>query len=137
MTKILHRLLLAALLAACVISCTATGSHQEVLVLAYQDFGPQVIARDVLGMEWWQWQEHGDSKPGTRYDVKVAVYRHVQLEDVKKTYPVLPEQQKDFRYLEHTKALHFLDEKIQENVLDDVTTTLKATRKKITDALGE
>ncbi len=136
MTKISLRLLFAALIAVCLISCSAQGK-QEVLVLAYQDFGPQVIARDVLGMEWWQWQEHGDSDPATRYDVKVAVYRHVQLDEVKQQHPVLPAQQKDFRYLEHNKALHFLDEKIQENVLDDVTATLKATRKKITDALGE
>lgn len=136
MMKISLRLFFAALIAVCLISCSAPGK-QEVLVLAYQDFGPQVIARDVLGMEWWQWQDHGDSTPETRYDIKVAVYRHIPLEDVKKTCPVLPEQQKDFRYLEHKKALHFLDEKIQENLLEDVTATLKATRKKIAAVLGE
>jgi hypothetical protein len=130
------RLLFAALAMICLTSCAARG-RQEVLVLAYQDFGPQMLAREVLGMEWWQWEDHGDSSPEARYDVKVAVYREMPLEDVKKQYPVLPEQRKDFRYVEYKKALQFLDEKIQENVMEDVTDALKVTRKKITETLGE
>ena len=138
MKKILSRLLIAPLMAVCLTSCAALGNgRQKVLVLAYQDFGPQVIAREVLGMEWWQWQEHGDSDPAVRDDIKVAVYKKIPLAEVKNKYPVEPEQKKDVRYLEYQNALNFLDEKITENLMEDVTDTLKKTRGKIVDSLGE
>jgi len=38
-------------------------SRQEVVLLDYNDFGPQIIAQEVISMEWWQWQDHGDSDP--------------------------------------------------------------------------
>ena len=117
-------------------SC-AVHSRQEVVLLDYNDFGPQIIAQEVIGMEWWQWQEHGDSDPTVVYPVKVVVYRDIPLTEVQQRYPVEPEQRKDFRYLEYRNALRFLDEKITENMLEDVTEQLKATRKKITEQLGE
>jgi len=67
----------------------------------------------------------------------VVVYRDIPLPEVQQKYPVDPEQQKDFRYLEYRNALRFLDEKITENMLDSVTEQLKSTRKKITEQLGE
>lgn len=138
MKKALSRLFIAALVAVCLTSCAALGNgRQKVLVLDYQDFGPQVLAREMLGMEWWQWQEHGDPDPAARYDIKVAVYKDIPLAEVKNKYPVEPEQKKDVRYLEYQNALNFLDKKITENVMEDVTGTLKKTRKKIVDSLGE
>ena len=125
-------LLLFTLLTSC-----SVHSQQEVVLLDYQDFGPQIIAREVIGMEWWQWQEHGDSDPAAVYPVKVAVYRDIPLTEVAQRYPVEPEQKKDFRYLEYQNALRFLDKKITENVQESVTEQLKATRKKITEQLGE
>ena len=112
-------------------------SQQEVTLLDYNDFGPQIIAREVIGMEWWQWQTHGDPDPAAVYPVKVAVYRDIPVTEVQQRYPVKPEQEKDFRYLEYQRALRFLDEKIAENVQENVTEQLKATRKKIVGQLGE
>ena len=112
-------------------------SQQEVALLDYNDFGPQIIAREAVGMEWWQWQDHGDSGPAAIYPVKVAVYRDIPVTEVEQRYPVKPEQKKDFRYLEYQRALRFLDEKIAENVQENVTEQLKATRKKIVDQLGD
>jgi hypothetical protein len=125
-------LLLFTLLTSC-----SVHSQQEVVLLDYQDFGPQIIAREVIGMEWWQWQEHGDSDPAAVYPVKVAVYRDIPLTEVEQRYPVEPEQKKDFRYLEYQRALDFLDEKITENMLENVTEQLKTTRKKIVSQLGK
>ncbi len=125
-------LLLFALLTSC-----SVHSRQEVVLLNYNDFGPQIIAREVIGMEWWQWQDHGDSDPATVYPVKVAVYRSIPLTEVEQRHPVEPEQKKDFRYLEYQRALRFLDEKIAENIQENVTEQLKATRKKIVSQLGE
>lgn len=119
-------LLLFTLLTSC-----SVHSQQEVVLLDYNDFGPQIIAREVIGMEWWQWQDHGDPDPAAVYPVKVAVYRNIPLSEVKQRYPVEPEQKKDFRYLEYQNALRFLDEKITENVQESVTEQLKAARKKI------
>ena len=112
-------------------------SQQTVILLDYRDFGPQAIAHEVVGTEWWQWQNHGDPDPAARYDIKVAVYKDIPLTEVKNKYPVEPEQNKDVRYLEYQQAVGFLDEKIAENVMKSVTERLKATRKKITDRLGQ
>lgn len=106
------------------------------IVLDYEDFGPQAIANEVIGSEWWQWQSHGDSRPA-EYDIKVIVYRYVDFDNVKKQYPVDPEQKKDFRYLEYKNALSYLDEKINENVIEQVTKTLQETREKIIAGLGK
>ena len=125
-------LLLLTLLTSC-----SVHSQQEVILLDYNDFGPQIIAREVIGMEWWQWQDHGDSDPAAVYPVKVAVYRDIPLTEVEQKYPVEPEQKKDFRYLEYQNALRFLDKKITEDMQESVTEQLKATRKKITEQLGE
>ncbi|MCI5146157.1 MAG: hypothetical protein D3923_11665 [Candidatus Electrothrix sp. AR3] len=114
---------------------SCSGHSQQIILLDYQDFGPQVIAHEVIGMEWWQWQNHGDSDPATTDDIKVAVYRDIPIAEAQKNYPVDPEKKRDVRYLEYQKALGFLDEKIGENVQESVTETLRATRKRITNTL--
>jgi hypothetical protein len=128
---------LAALLLFVLLTSCSVHSQQEVVLLNYNDFGPQVIAQEVIGMEWWQWQDHGDSDPAVVYPVKVVVYRNIPLAQVEQRYPVEPDQNKDFRYLEYQHALRFLDEKIAENIQENVTEQLKTTRKKIVTLLGE
>jgi hypothetical protein len=110
--------------------------NENIVVFNYKDFGPQVIASEIIGMEWWQWQPHGESRPA-QYDVKVVVYRNVTLERVKNIYPVISEQKQDYRYLEYDAALVYLDEKIKENVIEDVTARLKETKKLIVSKLGD
>lgn len=103
---------------------------QNSIVLNYSDFGPQVIANEIIGMEWWQWQPHGESRPAG-YDIKVVVYQNLSLDEIKKTYPVKPEQEQDYRYLKYEKAINYLQDKINENVIEDVTTKLKVTRTRL------
>ncbi len=103
---------------------------QNTIILDYSDFGPQVIAGEVVGMEWWQWQSHGEPRPAA-YDIKIVVFQDIPLMDVKKLYPVNPEMKKDYRYLKYEKALNFLNSKINDDVMEKVTSVLETTRTKL------
>ena len=127
------RILLCFLVSFILLSCSTVGNRQTTLVLDYKEFGPQIIASEVVGMEWWQWQDHGASRP-TNYPIKVVVYRNIALETVKNQYPVAQQQEKDFRYIEYASAMTYLDEKIKEDIMSDVTLVLKKTRLKLIDA---
>lgn len=116
------------------VACSGLARKNAVL-LDYSDFGPQVIASEIVGMEWWQWQLHGDSRP-VNYDVKIVIYRGRSLNEIKNIYSVEPENKLDFRYLEYQQALTFLDDKIEENAFEGVTSTLEESRKKIVRTLG-
>lgn len=117
-----------------IVGCATIGNKNTV-VFDYNDFGPQVVANEIVGMEWWQWQPHGEPRP-TTYDVKVVVYRNVTLGYVKNKFPVIPEKEKDYRYLEYEAALEYLNEKISDDVSEQVTDRLKKTRKKLVDTLS-
>lgn len=118
------------------ISGCSNSINQNALVLSYSDFGPQVIASEIIGMEWWQWQSHGESRP-TKYDIKVVIYNKIDIADIKKLYPVIEKQNQDYRYIEKSTALKYLDEKIKENAIEQVTNTLIATRNKIKSTFNE
>lgn len=114
----------------------SSSQHMDIAVLNYKDFGPQVIASEVIGMEWWQWQLHGGSRPKD-YTIRVVVYRDLPLEEVEKIFPVVPEQEQDYRYVQYDAALHYLDEKIGGNIIGGTTARLQETRKKIIAQLGK
>lgn len=111
-------------------ACTDT-RDQSTMVLDYKEFGPQVIAHEIIGNEWWQWDAHGAPDPTKTYDIKVVVYRNIDLSSVKIQFPVDAAKQKDYRYLEHSQSISYLNKHINENVLTDVTKTLVKTRSKI------
>lgn len=100
------------------------------------------MAWETIGMDWWQWDNHGDSDPRSRCDIKVVVYRDVPLERVKLMFPVRKEKNQDFRYLEYSKALEYLDKGIKEtrdeevSILKSLAERLRDTRKRILEALG-
>ena len=98
------------------------------VVMSYRDFGPQAMSWEVIGKEWWQWQKHGDSNPDTKYDIKVVVYKNITLNKVKSLYPVNKNKNQDYRYIEYSNALTFLDKNIKENVIQAITTRLKQTK---------
>ena len=50
--------------------------------------------------------------------------------------PVIEEKKQDYRYLEYTKALEYLDKTIEENLVSEVTKVLKQTRNVIVAKLG-
>ncbi|MFV1985132.1 MAG: hypothetical protein ACC657_16405 [Thiohalomonadales bacterium] len=116
-------------------SCTINEFENNTIVLNYNDFGPQVISNHVLGMGWWQWQNHGASRPKL-YDIKVVVYRNIELHKIKKTYPIDPIAKKDYRYFRYSDAIKYLNKHIKDNVMEELTKQLKRTKKKITSHLG-
>jgi len=116
------------------VGCASTS--KRTIVMNYSDFGPQAAAWEYIGMKWWQWESHGGSNPGTKYDIKVIVYRSIPLAEVQKIYPVNQEKKQDYRYLEYAKALEYLDKTIEENLVPEVTEVLKKTRNVIVAELG-
>ena len=83
------------------------------VILPYSAFGPQVAAHKLIGMKWWQWNTHGDSKPRD-YPIKVVVFWDQTLEVTAKNYPVERAKEKDFRYVEYSKALAHMEAMIEE-----------------------
>lgn len=112
-------------------SCASTSKvHPHWILLNYADFGPQVIAQEIIGMEWWQWQDHGGSAHRD-YAIKVIVHKNVPEETVRQEFPVNPEKQADYRYVEYRVALAYLEEKIDEDIMESVASQLKITRETI------
>ena len=116
------------------VGCSNNANDKSV-VLNYDAFGPQVIASEVIGMQWWQWQAHGDSTQ-KNYDIKVVVYKDVSIESIEKQYPVDSNKENDFRYLEYQAAIRYLDEKINDDVIESTTERLKETKMFLVSKLG-
>ncbi len=74
------------------------------VILPYSAFGPQAAAYELIGMEWWQWESHGDG-PGREYPIKVVVFWDQSEAEAAKSYPVNQEELQDFRYVEYSKAV--------------------------------
>lgn len=109
MKKKIHLFMLAVLLITC---CKHTPS--QYVLFNYEDFGPQAMAWETIGMQWWQWDNHGDSDPNSIYDIKVVVYRDISLKEIQSVFPVVEAAKKDFRYIEYTEAIKYLDRNIDE-----------------------
>lgn len=109
--------------------------------MSYQDFGPPALAEPLLGNDFWQWQNHGDSRPKD-YSIGVVVYRDLDLSRIKTLFPVIPEKRQDYRYVAYDNAVAFLEDAIRkiENHREDIPPsmigTLKQTHATITASLG-
>ncbi len=83
-------------------------------ILPYNAFGPQVIAHKLIGMEWWQWDPHGDSNPSSKYPIKIVVYWDQTLEATKKFYPVDRKRKKDYRYVTYKDAVKHMEKAVKD-----------------------
>jgi hypothetical protein len=128
------RLFLCALLLS-LFACATQGAGKT-LLLQYEDFGPPSAARELIGMDWWQWQDHGDSRP-RRYDIKVVVYRDMGQPQVRRLFPTDPSRELDYRYVNYADAMDYLERMIAENVIESLTSQLQSTRTRILSVLGE
>jgi hypothetical protein len=116
-------------------------------VLSYPDFGPPSGSYELLGPEWYQWNEQGPDDPNGRDDVKIVIYRNVDLATVKRTYPVL-KGKADYRYIEYSEAMGFLEKRIEElkadynrepedrQFNDELISEYERTKAKIVERLG-
>lgn len=106
------------------------------LVLAYDDFGPQVLAGQLLGPEWWSWEAGGSWEPDDAFDVRVVVFRGRTRAQVATRYPTVKDRS-DYRLVPLRDALRFLDEALADpDVPATLRDRLRRTRTRIVDALG-
>jgi len=88
-------------------------------VYDYTDFGPQGLAMDLIGPQWWQWHNHGSSDPKVVANIKVVVYAYGGKEVAMTKYIVNPATESDYRYLSRGMAMDFLETNLAE--LDAMT----------------
>jgi hypothetical protein len=109
------------------------------LVLSYDDFGPQAMAHELLGMESHPWLDcHCDEKEAP--PIEVVVYRRLSLATGRARRPVVPAQGLDRRYVTYKAAVRYLDRQLAE-LRDDpdlaaLRGRLEATRALIIRRLG-
>lgn len=82
-------------------------------ILPYSAFGPQVASSELIGMEWWQWDTHGDGRD-REYPIKVVVYWNQTREEAAKRHPVDQAKLQDFRYVEYSKAVAHMRKVIRD-----------------------
>lgn len=105
----------------------ATDRHEHILdkqtvVFKYTDFGPQAMAYELIGFNWYQWDCSGCGDVREQHDIRVVVYRNINLSKVKELYPIIIGKV-DYRYVEYNESINFLNNKIVEltNSLKDHT----------------
>jgi hypothetical protein len=106
------------------------------IVLSHDDFGPQVVSHEHIGMGWYQWNSQGPDDPNARDDVKVVVYRNISPDEVKRMYPVIAEKQ-DYRYLEYESALSLLKQYEQDPFWNDYKETKDGARQTMEKILAQ
>lgn len=70
------------------------------------------MSYELIGNAWNQWKVEGHELPDD-VEIKVVVYRGVELEEVKKQFPVL-RGKSDYRYVEYGRAVQFLQVNMKE-----------------------
>ena len=96
------------LLISLMVSCTKTN---DVLVLDYNDFGPQAMAYETIGYSWYEWDSHGGEEEN--HNVKVVIYEGT-LEDVKELYKDDKSRPVDYRFINKKDAIKYFQTKIAE-----------------------
>jgi hypothetical protein len=87
------------------------------------------------------WEQSGNFELDDRFDIRVVVYRNVDLGWVQQRYPVVPGAA-DYRYIEYRAALRLLTEQgmllrgVTNEPLAELSSALASTRLKILGALG-
>ena len=121
-------------------ACSAV-EEKKYVTLSYSDFGPPSLASELLGAAWWQWQEHGDSRPRD-YDIQVVVYRDMNTDEIARLFPVDESKEQDYRYIAYLAAIGFLDsniselEQVDDEVIQGIKDQLLETKRVITENLG-
>lgn len=90
-----------------------TAESPGVFVADYGDFGVSHYSSKLIGEKVWQWGGADTHRP-VSFDIKVVVYRGVSLELVKRSFPVIPEQKQDYRYVEYGMAVSYFTDTLNE-----------------------
>lgn len=139
-----HKIRIFVVLAGIVLTGCAHSSiaPKQFVELTYADFGPPALAEPLVGNDYWQWQNHGDSRL-RHYPISVIVYRSLTAAEVQRRFPVIREKKQDYRYVTYESAIAFLDEAIKgcemhpEEMPKSLVEKLRQTRNGIETALGD
>ena len=92
----------------------STAAQVADIVLPYGVFGPPSAVYELIGWNWWQWNQWNPDDPSREYPIKVVVYWNQTLEQIKKKYPVDEAKEQDYRYVEYTAVVPYLEKTIKE-----------------------
>lgn len=98
------------------VSATDRQEHilgKQTVVFRYADFGPQAIAYELIGFNWYQWDCSGCGNLREQHDIRIVVYHNINLAKVKELYPIIIGKT-DYRYVEYNESISFLNKKIVE-----------------------
>jgi hypothetical protein len=115
-------------------------------VMKYSDFGAPGSSDELLGPESSQGSDQRADDPSRSDDIKIVVYRNVDLATVKKTYPEFGGKSV-YRYVEYSQAIDYLDKQIEElkankrdaeygNLKKKLISEYEQSRTKIIERLG-
>ena len=114
------------------------GERGQLVLLHYDDFGPQAMAGQLIGNRWWSWEAGGSFERCDDFDIRVVVFDARAEAKAKARYPTIPGRG-DYRLVERDRAIQFLDERIAELAMDPdlahVRLDLQRTRATITTCL--
>ncbi|HUS68022.1 MAG TPA: hypothetical protein VMZ28_25995 [Kofleriaceae bacterium] len=106
----------------------------RMVVLDYDDFGPQALAHELLGLECYSFADCCCSEPGDAFDVRVVVHDGASEAAARTRYPIGPDSG-DYRIIDAAAARAFLDAQLAdlaswppEDRLPALEATLRATR---------
>ena len=117
------------------------------LVMDYSEFKPSSRSYELLGFESDQRNIQESDNPNSEIEVKVVIYRTVDLATVKKTYPTFGSTP-DYHFVEYGEAMSFLEKQISELKAEDdgdpesvklnkqLISECEQTRAKIIERLG-
>ncbi len=123
---------------------TYAEDRKQSLVLPYSAFGPPTMSGTLIGVEWFQWLPHGESRP-REYDINVIIYREIPLKDVKNLYPISQKKSVDYRYISYSDAVSYFDHNITEVIrmkkegypMGSLSEELKSVKIQIINELGD
>ncbi len=114
------------------ISSCATGtinSKHHYSLFEYEDFGPQAMAYELIGMQVLQWQDFV-SGPGEEFDIRVVVFEG-DRDLFQKKFKTIPAQQLDYRLVSYPDAVQYLNHQIEKNIMPVVTERLERTKARL------
>ena len=83
------------------------------LVMNYSDFKPSSRAYELLGFESDERNVQEPDNPNSEIEVKVVIYRNVDLATVRKAYPTFGGKP-HYHFVEYGEAIDFLEKQISE-----------------------
>jgi len=118
----------------------AVKTCQSAVIFDYADFGPQAMAYELIGNEWWQWLPQGSGDTSEVYPINVVVHTSPDGQDAKAKFPVSEAAKKDYRYVSYADSLVFLNKNVESleeakeggiAMFEDLAKTLATTKTRI------